>query len=119
MGKTYVDVDLAGEDIFCLLEGVVSRQLGACFDFVEARGHVCGRVSFGADRVEVGGDVRRAGDEGDVFVAGAFVDCEGDEVGGGHCVGVLLEGWFVLGMGVIWLWEDLLLADWKICLVSD
>jgi hypothetical protein len=24
-------------------------------------------------------------------VAGAFVDCEGDEVGGGHCVGRWLE----------------------------
>jgi hypothetical protein len=94
MGKTYVDVDLAGEDIFCLLESIVSRQLGTRFDFVEAGGYVGGCVvGFGADRVEVGGDVWRAvGGEGDVFVAGAFVDCEGDEVGGGHCVGGWLEG---------------------------
>lgn len=32
-----------------LFEGVVGGQFGAGFDFVEARGHVCGRVGFGAD----------------------------------------------------------------------
>jgi hypothetical protein len=30
--------------------------------------------------------VWRARNEGDVFVAGAFVDCEGNEVGGHLCL---------------------------------
>lgn len=56
MVVTYFGTDW--DDFFTyLFEGVVCRQFGACFDFVEARGHVCGRVGFGADRVEVGGDV--------------------------------------------------------------
>jgi hypothetical protein len=29
-----------------LFEGVVGGQFGAGFDFVEARGHVCGRADF-------------------------------------------------------------------------
>ena len=63
------------------------RKRGTGFDFVETRGHVRWGFGFGADRVEIRGDVRggwRGGVEGDVFVAGAFVDSEGDELGGGH-----------------------------------
>ena len=84
-GTTHVNVYLPAQNEFCLFESVVSGQFGSGFDFVEARGHVCRGLSFGADRVKVGGDVWRAvGGEGDVFVAGAFVDREGDEGRGGH-----------------------------------
>lgn len=67
-------------------------ERGTGLDFVEAGGHV--RWGFGlcADGVEVGGDVGgswRAGVEGDVLVAGALVDGEGDE-GGGHLLLVLV-----------------------------
>jgi hypothetical protein len=41
------------------------------------------------------------GGEGDVFVAGAFVDCEGDEVGGGHWIFLELVGWVGVG-GFVW-----------------
>jgi hypothetical protein len=52
--------------------------------------------------VEVCGDVGGAvGGEGDVFVAGAFVDCEGDEVGGGHWIFLELVGWVGVG-GFVW-----------------
>lgn len=61
-------------------------ERGTGLDLVEAGGHVCWSFGLGADGVEVGGDVGgswRAGVEGNVLVAGALVDGEGDE-GGGH-----------------------------------
>jgi hypothetical protein len=78
----------------------VCGECRAGFNFIETGGHVGGCVGFGADRVEIGGDVRVAGVEGDVFVAGAFVDGEGDE-GGRHSVVVSL----------IWDWLERVRGD--------
>jgi len=77
----------------------VRGKRGPGFDFIETRSHVCRGFGLGADRVEIRGDVRgswRGGVEGDVFVAGTFVDGEGDELGG-HLVvcqmGAVVGGW--------------------------
>lgn len=89
------NIDLAAQNIFGLLEAVVSREGRAGLDFVKAGCNVCGRLGLSADGVEVGCDVRVACVEGDVLVAGALVDGEGDEVGG-HWEGGL-DGWFDAG----------------------
>lgn len=76
-------------------------ERGTGFYFVEARGHVCWGFGLCADGVEVGGDVGgswRAGVEGDVLVAGALVDCEGDE-GRGHLLLMLV------GLGCLAVYE--------------
>ena len=98
------------------------RERGSGLHFVETRGHVGGRFGFCADGVEVGGDVRVAGVEGDVFVAGALVDGEGDE-GRGHlvwCVRGLLEEFFVWGVieaGYTYLLRFLCCGDFFVVLI--
>lgn len=86
------NIDLAVQDVFGLLEAVVSREDGSSLDFVESGCDICGRLGLGADGVEVGCDVGVACVEGDVLVAGALVDGEGDEVGGHWEDG--LDRWF-------------------------
>lgn len=79
-GSLVQNVDLAREDVLCLLVGVggdVAR--GAGDNAVEARCEVGGGIGgFGLDAVEVCYDSAFALGDGDVLVAGAFDDCEGD-----------------------------------------
>ena len=82
-GSLIQNVDLAREDVLCLLVGIggdVARGTGD--DAVEAGGEVGGGIGgFGLDAVEVCYDGAFALGDGDVFVAGTFDDCEGDVLG--------------------------------------
>ena len=77
------NVNLAIEDVLCLLEGVVCGPSWAGFDLVEAGGEV-GRCVLGvcADGVEVGDGCVLALGKRNVLVTSALDDGERDEVSG-------------------------------------
>ena len=77
------NVDLAIEDVLCLLEGVVCGPSWAGFDLVEAGGEV-GRCVLGvcADGVEVGDGCVLALRKGNILVASALDDGERNKVSG-------------------------------------
>lgn len=76
----YQNVDLATEDVLCLLEGVVCGSLRSGFNLVEARGEMCGGLGFRSDGVEVGQRCVLALGKGNKLVTSAFDHSEGDEV---------------------------------------
>lgn len=90
---TYINIDLTTQDVLRLLESVVGEEWRAGLGLVEAGSDVGGSVCLGADGVEVRGDVRRAVGEGDVLVASALVDGNGDEVAGHFSCGQYIPPW--------------------------
>lgn len=80
--RTYQNIYLPAQHILRLLKCIRSRPRGPSDDLVEAGSNVSGRVDrLRSDGVEIGcGSVLALG-ERDEFVAGAFDDGEGDDVG--------------------------------------
>lgn len=75
----YKDVNLATQDIFCLLEGVVSRSLRPGLDLVESRSEVGRGFGLGTDGVEIGeGRILSLGQR-DELVASALNDGKRDK----------------------------------------